>query len=248
MTSKNNSKFTFQNMHRMRWALSASIACFALAYLFYGEVIQVHSRFLELLTCGALLTTGTTSLIYSLLLFYSAYWGKHCLIERLLDELDLHGNEQVLDVGCSRGELTISLARRLSSPGKVTGVDIWLDREEENSAEQETLHNAEVEGVKDLLSVSTADARQLPFEDSSFDVVTSCLTLHNLNYSEERLLALQEMLRVLRPGGKLRILDRQFTEEYAHYLRELGMKSVKLSDLQLSMTPFVRIVSASKRV
>lgn len=78
--------------------------------------------------------------------------------------------------------------------------------------------NAELEGVIDRVEFVHGDARELPFDDASFDVVVSNLTLHNIPARDGRERALREIVRVLRPGGRLRIVDFRA----ANYLDVLG--------------------------
>src|SRR5258708_3150043 len=60
--------------------------------------------------------------------FYSTGPGKLSVWKELLDELDLRGDEHVLDIGCGRGAVLISAARRLPR-GRATGADIWRLRD-----------------------------------------------------------------------------------------------------------------------
>lgn len=55
---------------------------------------------------------------------YSTGPGKRALWARLLDELGLRGDEQVLDVGCGRGAVLMAVARRLPA-GRAVGADVW---------------------------------------------------------------------------------------------------------------------------
>lgn len=88
--------------------------------------------------------------------------------------------------------------------------------------------------------------RELPFNDQTIDVVVSSLAVHNIPNQEGRLKAIQEIARVLKPGGKVALLDFQHTGEYAQTLRDLGWQDVKLSWLHFQMFPPVRIVTGKK--
>jgi ubiquinone/menaquinone biosynthesis C-methylase UbiE len=66
--------------------------------------------------------------------------------------------------------------------------------------------------------------RQLPFADSSFDVVVSSLAIHNVSGAGERARALREAVRVLKKGGKLAIADIRHTGVYASELEACGLK------------------------
>src|SRR5262249_137092 len=94
--------------------------------------------------------------------------GKVTRRERLLDRLTWKGDEHVLDVGCGRGLMLIGAARRLST-GKATGIDIWQAEDLSGNILDATLENARREGVADRVDVQSADMRQLPFPDQTFD-------------------------------------------------------------------------------
>src|SRR4029077_1315321 len=92
-----------------------------------------------------------------------------------------------------------------------------------------TLANAAAAGVADRVEVHTADMTSLPFGDGSFDIVTSALAIHNIGAQQDRYRAVDEALRVLRPGGQLLIADISFhAKRYASHigqstLRRLGI-------------------------
>ena len=74
------------------------------------------------------------------------------------------------------------------------------------------------------VELHTADMRQLPFDDGSFDVVVSSLALHNVAGAGERVRALREAARVLKKGGKLALADIRHTHAYARELEACGLK------------------------
>ena len=158
--------------------------------------------------------------------FYTTRRGKFLEWERILDRLQLRGDEQVLDMGCGRGAVLTAVARRLTT-GRVTGVDIWSTTDQSGNAREVTLRNASLEGVADRVQIDTGDMRALPFADASFDVVVSSLAIHNIRSNAERERAVNEAFRVLRPGGRLAIADIRAT---AVYERELLARGA--SDLQ----------------
>jgi ubiquinone/menaquinone biosynthesis C-methylase UbiE len=117
--------------------------------------------------------------------------------ERLVGLAAPRDGEQALDVGCGTGTLAVELARQ--RPGlAVAGVDAddaMLDR---------ARGKADRAGVQ--LDLRTAFAQELPFADASFDLVVSSLFFHHLR-REDKLATAAEILRVLRPGGRLAIAD-----------------------------------------
>lgn len=153
--------------------------------------------------------------------FYTTRRGKFVVWEDVLDALRLRGDERVLDMGCGRGAVLTSVARRLRT-GRVTGVDLWSTHDQSGNARAVTLHNASLEGVADRVDVETGDMRELPFPDASFDLIVSSLAIHNISAQAERARAIAEAWRVLKPGGRLVIADIRATRHYAATLGELG--------------------------
>ena len=161
--------------------------------------------------------------------FYSTGPGKLSVWRELLDELGLRGDEHVLDIGCGRGAVLISAAHRLPR-GRATGADIWRLRDQTGNTLGAARRNAVAEGVSERVELVDADARDLPFPPESFDVVLSSLTLSNIRGSEERARALREAVRVLRPGGPMRIVD-DHAERYAPVLQGAGCVAVEVRHL-----------------
>jgi len=160
---------------------------------------------------------------------YSTGPGKRALWTRLLDELDLRGDEHVLDVGCGRGAVLILAARRLPA-GRAVGADIWRRRDQNGNSRAATERNAEAEGVLDRVELVDADARALPFAPASFNLVVSSLAISNISDADGRDRALREAVRVLRPGGRIRIVD-EGADRYATVLRDVGCTDVAVHPL-----------------
>jgi SAM-dependent methyltransferase len=157
---------------------------------------------------------------------YTTRRGKFVEWERILDGLDLRGDEAVLDMGCGRGAVLTAVARRLPS-GRVTGIDIWSRMDQSGNARDVTLRNAELEGVSNRVTIETGDMRALPFPDASFDLVVSSLAIHNIRSGADRRKAVAEAYRVLRPGGRLVIADIRATRTYAATLQGLGASNLQ---------------------
>jgi demethylmenaquinone methyltransferase/2-methoxy-6-polyprenyl-1,4-benzoquinol methylase len=104
--------------------------------------------------------------------------------------------ERVLDIAGGTGDLTAALARRVGSSGCVVHTDI-------NAA---MLGAGRDRLVDQGLSLPTVlcDAEALPFTDASFDLATVGFGLRNMTHKER---ALSEFARVLRPGGRLVVLE-----------------------------------------
>ncbi|MDX6693265.1 MAG: hypothetical protein QOF02_868 [Blastocatellia bacterium] len=169
---------------------------------------------------------GGSLVLTALVMLWGSRVGKLRLRDKLLDSLALDGGEQVLDVGCGHGLMLIGAAKRLTT-GKATGVDIWQKEDQAGNSPKATLANALAEGVADRVELKHADARELPFADDTFDRIVSSWALHNIYDPEERGRALREIARVLKPSGRVLIVDIKHTNEYARVLGESGLSDVE---------------------
>lgn len=109
------------------------------------------------------------------------------------DALHLGGDQRVLDVACGPGNFTSFFAGQLSEDGFVIGLD--------NSVammERAVRDNSCARAV-----YMRADALSLPFNDGAFDVVCCFAALHLVS---EPVAVLQEMIRVLSPGGRIAVM------------------------------------------
>lgn len=112
--------------------------------------------------------------------------------------LHIAAGERVLDVGCGSGAVTREIARRVGCRGFAVGVDpspalLAVARE-----------LAEEAGLDDRIEFCEGDALRLPFPDWSFDVVVCVTVLSHVPRGEA---AVPELVRVLRPGGRLGVFD-----------------------------------------
>lgn len=167
--------------------------------------------------------------VSALLLFYAAVMlrsslvGKMRICDHLVSALALSGNERVLDAGCGLGPALIGCAKKLTT-GKAIGIDIWSPGYFSFNNPEATLANAAAEGVADRVTVETGDITRLPFPDASFDVVISMTVIHNIPSRHKRDQALGELVRVLKPGGRIAIFDLFYAPRYAEVLQRLGLE------------------------
>jgi demethylmenaquinone methyltransferase/2-methoxy-6-polyprenyl-1,4-benzoquinol methylase len=116
---------------------------------------------------------------------------------RAADRAGLGPGDSALDVCCGTGDLALELASRVSPSGNVVGCDFsepMLDLAREKTAARG------IQGVR----FEWADALQLPYDAGRFDAVTVGFGIRNLADLDRGLL---EMGRVLRPGGRLVVLE-----------------------------------------
>ncbi|MBT9475576.1 MAG: bifunctional demethylmenaquinone methyltransferase/2-methoxy-6-polyprenyl-1,4-benzoquinol methylase UbiE [Polaromonas sp.] len=104
--------------------------------------------------------------------------------------------QQVLDIAGGTGDLSLAFAPKVGASGRVVHTDI-------NEAMLREGRNRLLDAGVSLPTL-VCDAEKLPFPDASFDLVTVAFGLRNMTHKED---ALREMNRVLKPGGKLLVLE-----------------------------------------
>ena len=106
--------------------------------------------------------------------------------------------QQILDIACGTGDLTVDIAKAAGAGSKVTGSDI------SEGMMSFVMSKAAHEGVSERIRLKVADGCNLPWEDGSFDRVTCAFGIRNF---EDKSKGLKEFCRVIRPGGKMIILE-----------------------------------------
>ncbi len=118
------------------------------------------------------------------------------VLDHLLQLAQLQNGDSVLDVGTGTGWLAIRCALKMEE-GQIIGVDITSEM-----LAQAAL-NAEKVGVRERVQFALASAMSLPYPDNEFDVMLTSLALHHTTVSH----SLDELVRVLKPGGRIAIAD-----------------------------------------
>lgn len=204
--------------------------------------VALHTRPTFLFPSFFLLVEGFLYLLY-------VKRGKFGHRDRMLALHEWSGAEKVLDVGCGRGLLLAGAAKHihaLNGTGRAVGIDIWSNTDMGGNSEAATLHNLELEGVSSLCTLVSVASQEMPFEDASFDVVVSNLCLHNIYDKPTRQQALQQIVRVLKPGGVAIISDYKLTSEYVSAFKAQGLTVEKRYSGFLTTFPPLTIVVARK--
>ncbi len=188
--------------------------------------------------------TGISLFAAGCWMVYGIKIAKPKIIGQMVQNLKLAGDEKVLDLGCGRGILLCEVAKNLPR-GEVVGIDLWSAQDQSGNSPKKTLENADLEGVKERISVHTGDIRALPFPDNTFDVALSSLCLHNIEDRAGREQALREMVRILKPGGKFAIADIRRAKEYQEFLSLQGIKVYSSGPLY-SYCPPITILEGCK--
>src|SRR5271166_5032727 len=139
-----------------------------------------------------------SAFLYDMMLTVLTFGREQAFRESILDAGGVAPGNRVLDVGCGTGTLTLAAKRRVGPNAEVHGVD----------PSEEMIARAKTKAARQGLAVALdiASAQKLPFPDASFDVVLSSLMLHHLP-EPSRKQAVAEMGRVLRPAGRLLIVE-----------------------------------------
>ena len=106
--------------------------------------------------------------------------------------------QEILDIACGTGDFSIAIAKAMSPGSHVSGLDI---SEGMLAVMRDKL---DAEGLEGRVSVGQGDCEAIGFADARFDRAAIAFGIRNF---EHRVKALKEILRVLKPGGKLVILE-----------------------------------------
>lgn len=157
--------------------------------------MHTHSRSSPAQTEGRLIRWAS---IYDFVTNFLTFGQARRLRSMTIDLAMLKPGEDVLDVGCGTGGVTLPAKQHVGPSGKAAGIDPAPEMIAVAS------RKAQHKGLDIDFRLGVIEA--LPFPDASFDVVTSSLMMHHLP-EQLRVKGLAEIYRVLKPGGRLLIAD-----------------------------------------
>ncbi len=126
-------------------------------------------------------------------------FGVHRAWKRIaIEHTSVRAGHRVLDLAGGTGDLAIKLSRRVGATGEVVLADI-------NNAMLEQGRDRLInKGITDNVTYAQVNAETLPFDDETFDCVTMAFGLRNVTNKDQ---ALASIFRVLKPGGRVVILE-----------------------------------------
>lgn len=163
---------------------------------------------------------------------------------KVVDLLGIHRNSVVLDAGCGHGVFTLEVARRLGARGMVHAVD------RRPHMIEGVARRLDVANVTNQVQLTTSPLDALPIENDSVDAAMMISALPTI---PDRLAALKEIRRVLKPGGVLVVGEELLEPQYVRPLiiqewaLEAGFKLVGRSGSPFSyLLKFIKPVSVSE--
>lgn len=218
-------------MNIKRYGVDAPFAL--LIYAVFGLALLEHAYLNRLnYPIGIETAIGIVLVLGALIFLHTTAQGKYRIFDTAVQRLDIQPDDQVLDLGCGRGALLTRLASQLGPTGKIMGLDLWLSRDQSHNKMAVTQKNVDDLGLTDQVELVTGDMTKLNFPDESFDVVTSSFAIHNIKNEQARIHAVKEAIRVLKPGGKLLIIDTGHNiNEYGQVLQDSGLQIVQSKGL-----------------
>jgi ubiquinone/menaquinone biosynthesis C-methylase UbiE len=119
---------------------------------------------------------------------------------RIFELLDLKSDEVILDAGAGSGYYSLAIARKLVT-GKVISVDV------SNALLSNLERQAKRKHLLDYIDIRWGDCAKLPIEDNAIDKAITVLVWHDMDISDAAEEASRELLRVLKPLGKVVAVD-----------------------------------------
>lgn len=139
-------------------------------------------------------------------------------VSLILNSCYLRNNHSVLDVGIGTGLISISIAKKLSGKCKILGIDITDVMLKKAKA------NIENESLGEVISLKKAPAENIPVKGNSYDLIVCVFTIRHTKIKS----ALNEFIRVLKPKGRICLVDLYAPEKWKSLPAKMIMPVFKL--------------------
>ncbi len=210
--------------------LSGIISCF-----FWIMLIIINNLVLDIIFC---ILGSIFSLLFLFMLIIYVFLNyndkniQHKFWNLLIERTNWQGSGKAIDIGTGAGALAIKLAMKFPEI-EVIGIDNWGIGW--NYSQKQCESNAKLAGVHDRVKFIKASAESIPFENEEFDLVVSNFVLHEVRNVKNKVLLIQEIIRILKPGGKFLIQDEFYKkkhygdiEQFISKVQKLGLKKITL--------------------
>jgi len=150
-------------------------------------------------------------------------------VDKFFKELNLQKGISFLDLACGRGAYCLAASEIIGETGRVCGVDLW----EEGI---ELLKSAAVErSAGNVVAMVSNAGKQIPLDDHCIDVCLMATVLHDFVEDKIARQVLHEILRVIKPGGALAIMEFKKMDGPPGPPRQIRLSPEQVNDL---LTPF----------
>jgi ubiquinone/menaquinone biosynthesis C-methylase UbiE len=136
----------------------------------------------------------------------------------ILDNCQLKKGQEILDVGIGTGLISVSISKSLSGNCKILGIDIT------DAMLAKAKNNIKMESLGHVISLKKASAENLPVKNSFYDLVVCVFTIRHAHVER----ALREFMRVLKPRGRVVIVDLYAPERWGSLSAKIVMPIFKL--------------------
>jgi len=127
-------------------------------------------------------------------------------IAKLFEVIDLKPGERFLDIGCGKGEYSLTAAKYIGEHGHLYAIDVWAD------GIKILEEQAQMAGIKNLDTYAGDISNGIPVKDRAIDKCLVSMVLHGLRNKQVLEATLEEIKRVLKIGGDLVIIEWEKTE------------------------------------